>query len=372
MGRRSDGDGDKGSRRARGEGSTFYDERKGLYVGVVDLGMVGGRRRRKVVKSKRQADMLRKMREAQRRKDKGLPAIDHASTTATWLDYWRDEVLPGTVSAKTETTYRCALEQWIKPHVGHIRLAQLGPEHVQGMMRALEGQGLSARTRVNARSVLAQALKQAQRWDKVSRNVAMLVERPQVKRVDDALTAEEAAAVLQAVRGERLEALAVLILTTGLRRTEALGLRWSDVDLDAATLTVTKSKTRSGERTIALPAFVVEALKAHRRRQVAERLAARVWLDGDYVFATSVGTPWEGRNVLTWWHEVTERAGVGRRRLHAARHTAATLMLNAGVPLEVVSKTLGHAGLAITADVYAKVRPELQRQAADAMERVLG
>jgi len=76
--------------------------------------------------------------------------------------------------------------------------------------------------------------------------------------------------------------------------------------------------------------------------------------------------------VLRWWHDLTMRAGVGRRRFHASRHTAATLMLNAGVPLEVVSETLGHAGLAITKDVYAKVRPQLQQQAADVMQTLLG
>jgi integrase len=137
-------------------------------------------------------------------------------------------------------------------------------------------------------------------------------------------------------------------------------------------VTVRKSKTEAGRRTIALPTFAVTALKAHRRRQREERLAALMWGDPGLVFTTAFGEQIPRRDALRWWHKMTEQAGVGRRRFHASRPTAATLMLNSGVPLEVVSKTLGHAGLAITPDVYAKVRPELQRTAADAMETVLG
>jgi integrase len=191
-------------------------------------------------------------------------------------------------------------------------------------------------------------------------------------RTDDALDADEAAAVLKAASGDRLEALAVLVLATGLRQGEALRLRWDDIDFDAATLTVREAKTPAGVRTIALPGIVTTALRDHRARQRLERLAAAQWDDPGVVFASDHGGTMHRTDALRYWWALTIRAGVGRRRFHASRHTAATLMLNNGVPLEVVSKTLGHAGLAITADVYAKVRPELQRTAATAMDRVLG
>jgi hypothetical protein len=191
-------------------------------------------------------------------------------------------------------------------------------------------------------------------------------------KLDDALDAEEASAVLAAAKGDRLEALAVLVLAVGVRQGEALASRWDEIDLDAGTLRVTKAKTDAGVRTVALPAFVVSALRSHRRRQAEARVAAFEWDDTGLVFPSTIGTRIDRRNILRWWHDLTIRAGVGRRRFHASRHTTATLMLNNGVPLEVVSATLGHAGLAITADVYAKVRPQLQRQAADAMEQVLG
>jgi integrase len=348
---------------------------KDLWEGRVDLGIgPDGRRIRKRVKAKTKDELARKMHALHDARDGGTPTPDQTTQTALWLTTWGTEVLPGTVSDNTADSYRWLLAKYVIPHIGRVPLAKLGPEHVNRMMRALEAKGLSPRTRAYARVVLRRALRQALEWGLVTRNAAALVQSPKraVTKLDDRLDASEAEKVLAAADGDRLEALAVLVLATGLRRGEALALAWSDVDLDAGALSVVAAKTPSGVRTIALPPFVVAALDQHRRRQLAERLAARVWIDPEVVFASTVGTPIEARNVLRWWHELTTRSGVGRRRFHATRHTAATLMLNSGVPLEVVSKTLGHAGLAITADVYAKVRPQLQRTAADAMQAVLG
>ncbi len=201
----------------------------------------------------------------------------------------------------------------------------------------------------------------------VATNAPALTDAPRqdAPRLDDALTADEAQAVIRTAVGDRLEALAVLVLTVGVRQGEALALRWSDVDIEGATITVSEAKTDAGRRRVPLPATVAAARRVHR-------VASRYSGPDDYVFASKTGTRINPRNALRWWHDLTERAGVGRRRFHASRHTAATLMLNAGVPLEVVSATLGHAGLAITADVYARVGPDLQRQAADVMEGVLG
>jgi integrase len=363
-----------GSRRGAGEGSVYWVENRQLWAASVDLGVVDGKRVRKVVKAKAKADVLAKMRALQTTVDRGLPVPDQTSTTEDWLRWWSTSVLPRSVKPATAENYRVILDAYVIPYIGNVKLARLAPEHVERMLANLEAKGLSPRTVIYARAVLRRALGVAERRGRVARNAAALVEPPRKtdSKLDDALDASDAAKVLKTAKGDRLEALAVLVLAVGLRQGEALRLRWEDVNLKAGTVTVTEAKTDAGRRTVALPAFVVAALKAHQRRQKTERLAAPYWEDHGLVFPSSIGTQLDRRNTLRWWHDLTIRAGVGRRRFHASRHTAATLMLNNGVPLEVVSATLGHAGLAITADVYAKVRSDLQRTAADAMDRVLG
>jgi integrase len=362
------------ARRGRGEGSVYFDHSVGLYAASVDRGVIDGKRLRKVVRAKTKAGVLAKLREMQHAVDNGLPLPDKQITTGAWLEHWLDNVLPGSgLAPRTIGDYRYNATKYVIPAVGNVPLVKLTPEHVEKMMTRLRDRGLT-RTVSFCRAVLRMALGEAEKRARVARNVAALTKAPKkpATKLDDALDAAQAASVLQAASGDRLEALAVLVLMTGMRKGEAMRLRWPDIDLKAKTVTIRKAKSEAGVRTIALPPMVVTALREHRRQQNVERMAATYWDDVSVVFASTIGTPLDGRNVTRWWHDLTIRAGVGRRRFHAARHTAATLMLNNGVPLEVVSKTLGHAGLAITADVYAKVRPELQRSAADAMERVLG
>ena len=361
-------------RRGTGEGSV-YRQADGGWIAAIELGRdATGQRIRKTAKAKTKREVLVKIEAIKARHAAGLPVSDDKRTTADYLSHWLDNVLPGTVKEKTEASYRWVVGKNIVPHIGTIPLTKLSPIHVQAMMRTLETQGLSPRTRQYTRAILRRALGRAEKDELVRRNAAALVDPPKGAgtKLDDAMDADQTHAVIDAARGDRLEALAVLVLAVGLRQGETLDLRWHDIDLEAGTVTVREAKTVAGRRTVALPHFVVTALKAHRVRQLEERLAAPIWEDPTLVFATSTGTRLDPRNVLRWWHDLTTRAGVGPRRFHASRHTAATLMLNNGVPLEVVSATLGHAGYAITADVYAKVRPQLQRRAAETMESLFG
>jgi integrase len=363
------------TRATYGRGGVHFNDAKQLWVATVELGAgPDGKRHRRFISGRDRDDVLDRLAAHEHDARRGLPPPDRIRTTSEWLDTWLATVLPRTAQPSTVRCYRQITDLYVAPYVGRVALAKLQPEHVESMMAALETRGLAPRTVALARTVLRRALSIAERRGRVARNVAALTDPPAkpAAKLDDALDADDAQAVLNTAKGDRLEALAVLALGTGMRHGECLRLRWPDVDLTAGTVHVGKSKTDAGVRTIALPGFVVDALKTHRARQRAERIAAQVWGDSDLVFASPVGTMLQQRTVLNWWHRLTIAAGVGRRRFHASRHTAATLMLNNGVPLEVVSKTLGHAGLAITADVYAKVRPELQRKAADAMDELFG
>jgi integrase len=352
-----------------------FDEREQLWVGRIDFGTVDGRRKRVTRKAKTKAGLAAKLRELENTKAEGRRPVNMSYTTGAWLTHWADNVIENNdLAPKTLISYRETVTRYLIPCLGKIPLARLDTNDVEEMMATLRRQALSPRTVAYTRVILRMALAHAERHGRISRNVAALVPAPRkaATKVDDALDSDEASRVLSAASGDRLEALAVLVLATGLRQGEALNLRWSDIDLDASILRVVKAKTDAGVRQLSLPDFAVAALRRHRAAQRLEQIAATRWDDPGLVFTTSVGSRIHSRNALHWWHDLTVRAGVGRRRFHASRHTAATLMLNNGVPLEVVSATLGHAGLAITSDIYAKVRPELQRTAATAMERVLG
>jgi integrase len=372
-------------RRGHGEGSVYRRSRNGKWVGSVELGRGpdGERIRRTVVRASKRA-VLDRLDELRRQAAQGV-APDNARTVAQYLDWWGMNVLPGSVKDSTVDDYRYIIATYVTPHVGRHRLAKLTPEHVQAMMRALEEAGYSSRTRQYARAVLRRALRWAEQTGLVARNAAALVDGPKKSgtKLDDTLTAAEARAVLDAAAGDRLGALAVLSL--GLRKGEALALGWPDIDLDVGELIVRGTlkrrkgaglyldtpKTAAGWRTVPLVGGTVEALREHYQRQLAEQLASPVWIGSGHVFVSTIGGPLDARNVTRWWHNLLSRAGVERRRFQATRHTAATLLLDEGVPLEVVSAILGHAGLAITADVYAKVTADSMRRSLAKLDNVL-
>ena len=355
--------------RQYGAGSVYEDKARGCFVAQV---MVDGHRRRVYAPTKALARA--KAAELVYQKDRG-GVVAAGGTTAQWLNDWLDDVLPGTVAASTEAQYRQVVKDWVAPYVGRMPLAKLGPEHVLRMMRQLEAKGLSPTTVATARKVLRRALRQAEQYGKVARNVAAIVDPPKGAgrpKTDDTMTADEADRVLAAAAGDRLEALAWVVLFLGLRQAEALGLRWEDVDFAHGVLEVAGTKTKGSNRALPLPAKVAEAWRGHPARQRQERMAAPLWADADLVFTSTVGTVVDRWRASDWWHKLCERAGVGHRRFHSSRHTAATLMLNNGVPLEVVSKILGHSGLSTTADVYARPGAAMLQKAADAMDRLLG
>jgi integrase len=385
------------SRRGSGEGSVYRDDGTGLWVAVVELDRdEHGRRRRIYRRARTKAEVLAKLDAARSEAASGMPVADQRTTVAQYLDMWLADHLPGQVKPSTAHGYGWMLRKHVIPRIGRVRLGKLSPEHVERMLRDMEAAGLSASTRRQARVVLARALSLAEKRGRVSRNVARLADAPRApaSRLDDRLDAEQARAVLEAAAGDRLRALAELVLRLGVRQGEALALRWTDITgLDGTTdetLSIRHTlkrhrkadgggwyldtpKTATSLRTIPVPAPLVAVLRQHKAAQAAERLAAgTAWHEDGFVFTTPIGTPLEARNVLRWWHRLGERSGVGRRRFHAARHTTASLLLEAGEPLERVSAILGHSSLAITADIYAHVSPRARRAAVERLDEVLG
>lgn len=348
--------------------------------------------RRKSFYDKSRQVVAKRLSEALRDRDRGLPIIgDERQTVAQYLALWLEQKRPyvryGTWRSYEQQARRMQL------YIGDLRLTKLTAQHVAQMYARLQtpkaagGAGLSASSVHHAHVALRQALDEAVKQGALARNVTDLVDAPQQRRpIIKPYSQNEAQRLLAAAQGDRLEALYVLAITGGLRIGELLGLTWRHVDLQAGSLQVVATlarapsgwalgepKTQRSRRTVMLTPLAVEALRAHRARQVAERLAvADVWVDRDLVFCDTLGGTLNPESLSRYaFLQLIARAGVPRRRFHDLRHTAATLMLKAGVPLKVVSEMLGHTTIAITADVYGHVTAEMQRDAARAMQEML-
>jgi integrase len=274
------------------------------------------------------------------------------------------------------------------PALGDYRLSKLTPDAVQAYMNRKLEDGLSPRTVEYQHSVLRRALGQAHRWDIVGRNVATLVSPPRVKRPElRPLTPAQARTLLDRVKGDRLEGLINVALALGLRQSEALGLNWSDVDLDGGWLSVRRTlqryggeyhldetKTDRSTRTISVPAPLVDVLAVHRKRQLQERLiAGPAWSDDawDLVFTTPDGRPMRGSSVTRRFQVILAEAGLPRHTFHGLRHACASFLLAYQVPMRVVMEILGHSQIQVTANVYSHVLPELQRDATDRITEAL-
>jgi integrase len=374
------------ARRANGEGS-LYQRADGRWVAELDLGYANGHRRRRPLYGRTQAEVRAKLTAARHELDQGIEPPDERLTVGQYLHRWLSDTVAPHRRPRTCESYSYLVTRHIEPTLGRERLARLTPGQVQRLEAQKLAGGLSPRTVQYLHAVLRKALGDAVRTGLVPRNVASLVEAPRVRRTEvQPLTPEQSRAFLEAVEGSPDRPLYVVAMALGLRRGEVLALRWEDVDLDAATLTVRHSlrevpggsyaldepKTERSRRTLALPLFVVDALRTHHTAQARVRLAAgEGWHDDGYVFTTDVGLPLHGRVVLHRFQRALRAAGLPRLRFHDLRHGAASLLVAQHVDLKVVQEVLGHAQLATTAEIYAHLLPEARREAAGRMQDIL-
>lgn len=373
-------------RRGHGEGSV-YQRKDGYWVGSVECGRYpnGRRRRARVVRRYKNGDngVLAGLDELKKQIAEGV-VPDRTTTVAKYLDFWLTEVMQGQVSEGSYREYEKRVRRVI-PHIGHIKLGRLTKAHVQALANRLAEQyPRSPATRSQTLTTLKRALKWAA-GNIIPSNPAQFIEAPKTKtaKVDDTLDEAEAKDVLKAAESDDLYALFWLALKYGLRLGELINLRWSDIDFKSGEMTVATAKTRAGERTLPLIEDAKAVLKAHRK---GSKLTS---LDG-HVFLRPTGRPLSQQWAGEQWSALLERAGISHlcrncgvecthgpeterpcrdcrcsthiRRFHCSRHTAATLLLEAGVELEVVSAILGHANIGITADLYARVRADLKRK----------
>lgn len=371
------------TKQANGNGGATYVASKKLWVfrATTSTG------KRVSASAKTQSEAKRKCLEKVKQADRGIDLAKTRQTLNAYLAWWLANIVSARCSAKTQRTYADLIRLHIEPSLGKYEVGKLTPQHVTSLLRAKERSGLSARTVAHIRGTLRTALNDAVRLDIVERNVALRTDAPRREESNrEPFTVEEAREFIAATSVDRLGALYRLAVTLGLRRGELLGLRWSDIDLEAGTLRVSRTlgrvgseivikepKTDRSRRTLSLGASNVAALKAHRDKQKFERKeAGQLWRANDYVFTSSVGTPLDPDNLTKQFKARLMAAKLREQRFHDLRHTAATLMLRDGLPVHEVSAVLGHAQTSTTLNVYSHVLPGANVRAAETMERLLG
>ena len=376
-------------KRGNGEGSIYpVRDKNGRIIGYRGSYWIYSAEgpKRRYLSGKQREDVADKLVKALSNRADGLVFDAENLTVGEYLKRWLTDSVKGSVRCSTYESYQRQVERYVVPTIGRIKLTKLAHMHVQGLYRQMQDRGLSARTVQYTHAVLHRALKQAVRWSMVPRNVCEAVDVPQVSREEmQPLTAEQARTLLQIAGGERLEALYVLAVHTGMRPGELLGLRWQDVTLGDAGGTLqlnralsdgelTTPKTKGSRRRIRLSAGSAKALRAHRKRQLEERMQkAGLWQDQDLVFPSSVGTPLSHRNVVRSFKALLKRAGLPPSiRLYDLRHTCATLLLSRNVHPKYVQELLGHASIALTLDTYSHIIEGMDGGTADAIEEALG
>jgi integrase len=374
-------------RRGNGEGS-ITKRKDGLYMARYSVETATGTTKRKTIYAKTRREAAERLSEALADRDKGLVFDAGSTTVGEFMTRWLEDSAKGDLAPRTYHNYKLQLRKHIIPSIGRVKLSKVSPAHVQALYAAKLSDGLKPSSVRYIHAVLHRALEQAVKWNLIPRNPARAVDPPKIRKDEiTPLDSQQARKLLDAASGEKFEALYVLSLTVGVRMGEALGLRWSDIDLDAKTLRVNRQLQRirdggglvfsepknASRRTVDLPQRAVEALRSHRKQQMEEQLrAASGWQDYRLVFVSGKGTPLDAQNIVNrHFKPLLRRAGLPNIRWHDLRHSCFTILLARGTHPKYVQHLAGHASIQLTLDRYSHWMPSMGKHTASAMDEAL-
>jgi integrase len=318
---------------AKGDGIT--KRKDGRYMARYTIYTPDGPKR-KMIYGRKYKEVERKLAEARGDAARGITYDAGSTTVGDYLIGWLADSVRDTVRQRTYERQESIVRVHLIPSIGREKLKTLTPAHVRSLYRLKLDTGLAPRTVLHIHRTLSKALKQAVMDGLIPRNAAASVKPPQPRREEiRPLNREQVCVLFEAVRGDRLEAMYIVAVTTGLRRGELQGLKWEDLDLEAGTLQVRRT----------------------------------LWQEHGLVFPSSVGTPISGGNLNRAFKATLQRAGLPKStRFHDLRHTCATLLLKQGVNPKFVQELLGHADISLTLNVYSHVLPDMGDAAAGAMD----
>ncbi len=372
------------------EKRTGTDGKPAYRVRIATYDPVTGHRRNVTIDTyPRKKDAETAERDALAKRDRGSLLDPSTTTVGELLDEWL-KTKAGTISENSRKDYEIVVRLHLKPALGNIRVQALKSDRVQAQYGRWNDAGMSARMIRACGMRLSQALDYAVKIGLLYQNVARQCELPRLDQAKpDVWTADELRRFFVEADADALAPLWRLLAGEGMRRGEALGLRWADINWDRGTAHLTqtviadkadkgkvriqdRTKTKAGARTVRLTEETLGVLRSHRKRQTESRLACADWQDNDLIVTTQKGTPVSpAGNVHRSFGAIVKHAGLRPIRVHDLRHTHATILLLAGVPAKIVSERLGHASVGITLDIYSHVLPDMQDEAANAFSRIM-
>lgn len=367
------------SRRGHHEGSV-YQRGDGQWCASVSLGHSSdGRRRRKVVLAPTKKAALEKLRSLQVVHASGRSIDPERRTLADLVNEWLDNEVKPNLRAYTYRAYRSSCTNHIVPKLGATGVHALTQAQVRTWLAELDREGVGGRARQFAHTVLTRVLGNGVRWGYANSNVAALVPTPRHERRQMRVwTPAQLEECLAAAQGTQMQVVVMLAALAGLRQGEILGLHWSDIDFDKATLMIVRQqvrtheglaegppKTRAGIRRVDLPARVIDALRQHRARCGQAR-------PEHPVITTAAGTPVPGTTLHRWWATLARSLDGQRITFHELRHTQATMLIAGGVDARSVQERLGHSDVSVTLREYAHVTPSMQLHAVQTLDKLFG
>jgi integrase len=355
-----------------------------LTIGVTEA----GNPKRRSVYGKTREEVAGKLNELFLKHKHGSLVAPDRITVEAYLKRWLDGKTH--IVRKTRSSYQQTINHLLRTPIGGVRLQSLRPANVRDCYTLLSKSGLAPRSQRKAASLLTSALTEALQEEVISRNPALgiKVKTERVERKAEAWSREEVAEFLEIAKDDVLYPLFYLMLALGLRRGEALGLHWSNVDLSEGTVKIREALTMPGDsdtpiikavktpksrRTLYLSADVVTLLRQRWARQQADKASlGSAWHENDLVFTTSLGTLLHPRNLTRSFKRLLKGASLKEIRVHDLRHTYASLALQRGTPIEIVSERLGHSSVGFTLDTYRHLYEAERREAAISLVDLLG
>ena len=366
-------------RRTNQEGSIWKDKNKWRAAVVID-----GKRLTCNFDTKTECSVW--IKDTQAQVERGMTYRKANITLGEFIEQWLG-IHKTTVAPKTSLQYEQLIRSYIKPQIGKIKLRELRLDRVEAHYVALQKSGLSARGVRYVHSILHKSLNDAIRRGFAAYNATQGAILPRLDFKEMVfLDADEVLQFLITTQKSHYHALYTLAIKTGMRKGELLALKWTDINWQRGTLRVQRQvqrirgqglifrapKTRAGRRTIQLGEKTLETLRKQLEQcDLLRNHAGDCWEEHNLIFPSTAGTPLGGSNLSKDFKAQLEKAGVKKIRFHDLRHTAASLMLNHGVPVIVVSKILGHSKTSTTLDIYGHIIPVMQEEAARIMDEIV-